>query len=91
MTSKLKLKQFQYKFNVSRSVTNRAKTNSIVKTWQTQYKKIVKLSEESKEILKKVIIEYVRRAKYTITTKDVTNHANSLLNTEYSTGFVKTL
>ena len=62
----------------------------MVKTWKTQNQKNSKVKwRNQKKILKKVIIEYVRRIKYTIITKDVTNHANSLLNMEYSTGFFK--
>ena len=82
-------KQIQFKLNTSRFVIDRINRTLLSKFSKLNVRDIIKLSEENKERLKKAIIEYKCRTKYTITEKDVAHHINSKLNTEYSVRFIR--
>ena len=88
-TSNDTINQISNQYNVSISLLYKINQSNWEQINNKSHKKLIKLYRKDKSILLNEITTFVNGWEYTLNAKEITNHINSKLSTNYSTQFIR--
>ena len=77
-------------YSVSSSVLNRIKRSWVESVVNNRIRGFIKIYGSKKQNLWRIISDFVQNTNTTLIAREITEHVNTLMNTEYTVGFIRT-